>query len=161
MYTILLASEGCDPWAVRVEDFGELRTWARERLASFDAVAEYVAEVADPDMSDSAYAKAWSDGMAGEWLAGEFSGWQVIEVRAGKSLRSAKESPLTRNADGKVEWVHTDGDLYVVTGVDRWGTRLKPMRYKSWHHVAMINLWQGSKWLERDGRRYLIQRVYN
>ena len=68
---------------------------------------------------------------------------------------------IKRNADGTVEWEAKPDDLYVATGTDPDGRRIKPIRSHSWNHIAGINLYRGSKWLERDGRRFLIQAVNN
>ena len=59
-----------------------------------------------------------------------------------------------------MEWTHQDGDTYVVTGVDTRGRRFK-RTFDSWRWAAGINLYRGSKWLVRDGKRRLIQRVCN
>ena len=58
------------------------------------------------------------------------------------------------------QWSEEDGDCYHVTGIDRNGRRFK-LVCTSWFHAKGINVWQGSKWLVRDGRRYLIQRISN
>lgn len=58
------------------------------------------------------------------------------------------------------EWTHQRGDSYLVTGVDRLGRRFR-MGASNWVQASGINVWQGSRWLIRDGHRYLIQRVYN
>lgn len=53
-----------------------------------------------------------------------------------------------------------EGDTFAVTGIDRWGKRFC-IKTKS-HIFAMgINVWRGSRWLVRDGKRKLISRVYN
>jgi hypothetical protein len=52
------------------------------------------------------------------------------------------------------------GDVYHVTGVDREGKRFKIVT-KDWNYAANINLWRGSRWLVRAGKRWLINRVYN
>lgn len=77
MLTILLGSEGCDPWTVRVEDLGELRTWARERLADPAAVQDYVVDAVAAGVG---YRRAWCDSLPGEWLGGEFCDWQVLSA---------------------------------------------------------------------------------
>lgn len=70
------------------------------------------------------------------------------------------DNPITIE-NGKATWQHQDGDVYVVTGVDTRGIRFKPMRYSSWFWANGINLYRGTKWLERNGKRYRIQRVWN
>lgn len=69
-------------------------------------------------------------------------------------------NPLTFNKDGTVEWEHLDGDVYVVTGTLTNGKRFRPIRTKLWAYANGINLYRGSKWLEREGKRYLIQRIW-
>lgn len=71
-------------------------------------------------------------------------------------------TPIKRHPDhGQVSWVHRDSDKYVVTGVLRSGHRFGPLVYSGWTQANAINLWRGSRWLLRDGKRYLISRVYN
>lgn len=57
-------------------------------------------------------------------------------------------------------WTHEQGDSYLVTGVDRRGRRFA-IRCATWLHASGINVWRGSKWLLRDGKRKLLQRVSN
>lgn len=74
-------------------------------------------------------------------------------------------SPFTKDpATGEVSWEHRPGDRYLVTGVlYRTGNGGKRFRaeYYYWEHVRGVNLWRGSKWLIRDGKRYLICKVRN
>ena len=58
-------------------------------------------------------------------------------------------------------WEQQDGDIYVATGVDTRGKRFKAIKSKSWFHISCINLYRGNKWLQRDGKRYLIESVWN
>ena len=58
-------------------------------------------------------------------------------------------------------WYHETGDKYHVTGVDRDGKRFKPMVYDNYHYASAINLWRGSVWLVRNGKRHLVKRVWN
>jgi len=64
-----------------------------------------------------------------------------------------------RDADGNVSWVHMAGDTYLATGVDRDGRRFKGSG--SWAFVCGINIWRGSFWLIRHGRRHRIMKVRN
>ena len=58
------------------------------------------------------------------------------------------------------EWFHTPGDTYAVTGVTVTGKRFR--RVTDNPHMALgINLWRGTVWLVRDGKRHMIRRVYN
>lgn len=59
-----------------------------------------------------------------------------------------------------ISWTHQPDDLYVVTGVTRDGKRFAAT-YSNWFHAQGINLWRGSKWLYRDGKRKLLVRVWN
>jgi hypothetical protein len=62
--------------------------------------------------------------------------------------------------DGQKCWNHMGGDVFHVTGVDRDGKRFKIVT-EDWNHASNINLWRGSRWLVRAGKRWLINRVYN
>jgi hypothetical protein len=57
-------------------------------------------------------------------------------------------------------WTAMEGDQYLVTGIDRRGRRFR-IATSNWLHAQGINVWRGSKWLVRAGRRHLIQRIYN
>jgi hypothetical protein len=57
-------------------------------------------------------------------------------------------------------WGHLASDRYLVTGLRRDGKRFK-LETASWDHARGINVWQGSQWLLRDGKRFLIQRISN
>lgn len=70
-------------------------------------------------------------------------------------------NPIERHADGGCAWTHRDGDIYVATGVLVNGRRFKPIRSQHWHYINGINLYRGTKWLEREGKRYRIQTVWN
>lgn len=59
-----------------------------------------------------------------------------------------------------MEFQHMSGDSYIVTGVDRDGKRFRKS-YTNPHFALAINLWNGSVWQVRDGKRKLIKRVYN
>lgn len=48
----------------------------------------------------------------------------------------------------------------MATGVDRDGKRFVKTA-KEWKWIAGINLWRGTKWLVRDGKRYVISKHYN
>lgn len=68
--------------------------------------------------------------------------------------------PLQREPDGTVSWLPQLGDTYLVTGVDRDGRRFR-RSCSSWAYAAGINLWCGSRWLVRAGRRYRISTTIN
>ena len=68
-------------------------------------------------------------------------------------------SPFSTNDVGRKLWVHMAGDAYEATGIDCYGRRFK--KSGSWAFIRHCNLWRGSFWLIRHGRRYLIQRVIN
>jgi hypothetical protein len=67
---------------------------------------------------------------------------------------------IIRHPNGSIEWTPMTGDSYLVTGVDIEGRRFR-MTCQTWSHARCINLWCGSKWLVRNGRRHLILRVSN
>jgi hypothetical protein len=55
-------------------------------------------------------------------------------------------------------WDHKEGDKYLVTGTDRNGKRFR-LCYNDWVMARSINLWSGRRWLLRNGKRYLINKV--
>jgi hypothetical protein len=67
---------------------------------------------------------------------------------------------IFRNINGRVEWDHKEGDVYIATGITVDGKKFK-MESKSWWYINGINLYRGTKWLKRDGKKYKIQAVYN
>ena len=83
--------------------------------------------------------------------------------RANKPERaeSLMASPFTINVETRTkEWEEQAGDYYLVTGQDRAGKRFRT-RCNTWQQGAGINGWQGSKWVVRNGKKWLITRVYN
>lgn len=87
--------------------------------------------------------------MESEWLHPE------------SELEMKTKSPIERNEYNEVSWTHQEGDLYVVTGVRTNGRRFKPIHTRQWAYANGMNLYRGTKWLVRDGKRYVIQRFYN
>lgn len=69
-------------------------------------------------------------------------------------------SPFYTNESGQRCWTHVPGDTYLVTGVDRSGKRFKRTT-DCWGYAAGINLWRGTRWLVRGGKRFRIQAIYN
>ena len=59
-----------------------------------------------------------------------------------------------------ISWTSEPGDLYIVTGVTVSGKRFAKV-FHTWLMASGINLYRGSKWLVRGGKRKLIVRVYN
>lgn len=70
-------------------------------------------------------------------------------------------SPIEFSGPGRASWEHKAGDQYVITGVGPDGRRLPTLTYSNWTHAAMTNLYRGTKWLLRDGKRYKISEHYN
>lgn len=68
-----------------------------------------------------------------------------------------KQSPITRTPNG-AEWTGQAGDRYLITGTDASGRRFR-LVHDSWAWASGVNLYSGSRWLVRDGKRYLISRV--
>ena len=52
------------------------------------------------------------------------------------------------------------GDAFIITGVTRMGYRFRK-RFSNFMQADSINLWRGSVWLLRDGKRTLLKRVWN
>src|SRR5690606_7811962 len=72
-----------------------------------------------------------------------------------KEMRMEMTKPVViKRNNGEVEWEQKPGDLYVVTGVLANGQRFKPITTSSWRHANGINLFRGTKWLLRNGKRY-------
>lgn len=70
------------------------------------------------------------------------------------------KSPIVKSADGSTHWIDAPGDTFVVTGVARNGKRFK-IESASWPYVRGINVWRGTKWLLRNGRRFKITSIIN
>ena len=68
--------------------------------------------------------------------------------------------PIRTNEEGRAEWTHIQGDRYLVTGIDLSGKRFR-IEKTNWLYANGINVYRGSRWLVRGGRRYLIARVTN
>jgi hypothetical protein len=66
-------------------------------------------------------------------------------------------TPFEQTGSTKV-WTHQEGDKYLVTGKDRFNKRFR-LVYDRWVMAQGINLWSGRRWLVRDGKRYLINKV--
>ncbi len=47
---------------------------------------------------------------------------------------------------------------YVITGILRNGRRFKPITTTTPQHY---NIWQGTIWLIKDGKRKLVKRIWN
>jgi hypothetical protein len=60
----------------------------------------------------------------------------------------------------QLSWIHQEGDRYVATGVTVHNKRFK-IESVDWRYIRGINLFRGSKWLIRNGKRHKIQSVYN
>lgn len=59
-----------------------------------------------------------------------------------------------------MEIEHKTGDKYHVTGVDLNGRRFKIVTDNP-HWALAINVYRGTVWQVRDGRRRIIRRIYN
>ena len=94
-------------------------------------------------------------GRQGHIEAIEAADW---DVHHGHARRATVERELP---GGGMKMVYErTADTYEVTGVDRSGRRFK-YAYSSAFHAMGINLWRGSVWHVRDGKRKLIKRVSN
>lgn len=62
-----------------------------------------------------------------------------------------------------MEFIHNTGDTYHVTGVTTGGKNGKRFKIvtSNPHYALGINLWRGSLWQVRDGKRTLLRRVWN
>lgn len=68
-------------------------------------------------------------------------------------------SPISIS-DGIATWEPLPGDSYLVTGTTRSGKRFR-FAAANWPLACAINVYRGTYWLIRDGRRYKIQSRYN
>lgn len=66
--------------------------------------------------------------------------------------------PFYIDSNGRRYWNYVQGDRYEVTGVDTNGSRFKKT-FSEWSYARGINLYRGSRWLVRGGKRWLIDRV--
>ena len=71
-----------------------------------------------------------------------------------------QRDPDIQKQDGKVTWTHRPGDEYLVTGKDVKGKRFR-IRTSNWVHADGINLFNGSVYLIREGKRTLVKAVRN
>ncbi len=62
--------------------------------------------------------------------------------------------------EGKKNWVCMQGDKYVVTGVDCNGKRFR-IWTDNWMHARGINVFKGTRWLLRCGKRWVIESITN
>ena len=76
------------------------------------------------------------------------------------STEIAEQNPFYTDPNGSKSWTSLQGDKYHVTGTTTDGRRFKIVT-ESWKHASGVNLYRGSKWLVRGGRRWLITRAYN
>jgi hypothetical protein len=89
-----------------------------------------------------------------------------VEAKA-EAIREAtaptvrREAIFTREADGSVAWEAMPGDRYEITGTDRDGRRFTLGPYERWQHARCYNIWRGTFWLVRGGKRHAIMRVTN
>ena len=72
------------------------------------------------------------------------------------------QSPFLNNRsdNGYTQWNHLPTDKYMATGIDRNNKRFK-ITSDSYDYIRGINIWRGTKWLLRNGKRYRIQSVTN
>jgi hypothetical protein len=75
-------------------------------------------------------------------------------------MTSTMKSPINREK-GQVSWDHKPGDLYLVTGQYYRSNKRFRSVYQDWNYARCINLWKGTKWLLREGKRYKIVSVVN
>jgi len=55
-----------------------------------------------------------------------------------------------------------EGDKFLVTGLlYNSNRRFKAMTFNNWAQARSINLWRGSRWILRNGKRILVETVYN
>ena len=70
-----------------------------------------------------------------------------------------KTSPI-EYLNGRSTWVQIAGDEYLATGTDRDGKRFR-IKSAQWGHINGINMWRGTKWLLRNGKKHKISTAVN
>lgn len=75
-------------------------------------------------------------------------------------MKSSKPVNPVQHTNGKAVWTHIPGDKYLVTGVDCSGRRFR-LVLGTWQHADGINLWRGTKWLLRNGKKHKISTTTN
>lgn len=81
-----------------------------------------------------------------------------MDVRMSKNgifLESVDQYGIVRQR----EWDSEPGDKFLVTGVLRNGRRFPAIETDNWRYANEINLYRGTKWLVRDGKRHKIVEV--
>ena len=58
-------------------------------------------------------------------------------------------------------WTKKAGDLYHVTGRLSSGKRFKRMVFVNFYHARAFNVWNGTLWLVRNGKRKRVMRWFN
>lgn len=76
------------------------------------------------------------------------------------TITQGRNAIFSKNPAGQTVWREQAGDKYAVTGVRVDGSRFKG-ECASWHYCKGINLYRGTRWLIRNGRRYKIEEVWN
>ena len=59
-----------------------------------------------------------------------------------------------------MEWTHTAGDRYQVTGITVYGQRFRIETTNPFHALG-INIFRGTLWLVRNNKRTILKRVHN
>ena len=58
-------------------------------------------------------------------------------------------------------WTHQEGDTYVITGRNVKGKRFAPILFSNPNLIRCYNVYRGTCWLVRDGKRIRVQTWYN
>lgn len=66
-----------------------------------------------------------------------------------------------RTENGEVSLDRVPGQVFVVTGTKPSGKRFKPIRTGNWLHAIGINVYRGTLWVERKGKRKALITYYN
>ena len=60
-----------------------------------------------------------------------------------------------------MEFEHKPGDRYILTGVLYQSKKRFRLTTENPRYALGVNLWRGSLWQEREGKRTLLRRVSN
>jgi hypothetical protein len=74
-----------------------------------------------------------------------------------------KYDPSVFKVNGsEISWEPNPNDHYRITGIyGPRGNKLAPIQSKDWNYIRHINVYKGTFWLVRNGKRYKIQTVVN
>lgn len=70
------------------------------------------------------------------------------------------QNPDIIKENGQIYWTHKPTDSYLATGKDINGKQFK-IASPNYNYVSRINIFNGSIWLVRNGKRIRIRHITN